>query len=114
MSYLCIQIQPDLAPGLSIDSVLSVAQKIAADKTLVDGIELCTGNDNGPYIDLLFNAVNRRSLWERLKRELYEGKSAGPLAQASIVTCEGERGWADYLLLFHFDPSIERDEIEEL
>ncbi len=36
------------------------------------------------------------------------------MARATIITCQGKRGWDDYLLLHHFDLSEPLDEISKL
>jgi hypothetical protein len=60
------------------------------------------GNDKGEYVNLYFATDDLKSLWESVRHTL----SAAPgLANATIVACEGENGWDDYLLLHHFDPS---------
>jgi hypothetical protein len=114
MAKLCIQIQPQLAPEMSIDRRLLAVKKIATNKTLFEEFEWSTGNDNGAYINLLFEANDHKSIWKLFRRELYEDSEIGiGLANSSIATCQGQRGWDDYLLLFHFDPTVKLDDIEE-
>ena len=43
-------------------------------------------------------------------RHRFLDSELGPqLASASIATCEGNRGWDDYLLLHHYDRTLDLD-----
>lgn len=60
----------------------------------------------GPcWIDVSFETTDIHSLWNQLKGDLQE------LLIASIVVCQGEHGWDNYLLLHHFDSTVELDKL---
>jgi hypothetical protein len=65
------------------------------------------GEDNGPYINIAFEATDPAGLWAAIRGQLLADPE---LAGATIVVCEGEHGWHDYLLLHHFDPTEPLDE----
>ena len=100
MKYLCIQLQPGLNASVDKDAAISILTK--------EGfcLEVNQGDDHGPYIDILINSNNLEGDWQKVKKALIEKK---PYAEASIVTCEGNDGWDDYLLLHHFNDETELD-----
>ena len=104
MSELCIQIQPNRAPALDMASVRGACDVLAAREAIVGGLTSFEGDDDGPYLNLIFETTDLPALWEMLRSRLFQDKIFGTLMnKASIVTCEGSRGWDDYLLLHHFD-----------
>jgi len=72
------------------------------------------GEDNGRYMNLAFKTSDRAKLWHLIEEKLYEHQQLGaPLRRASMTLCTGQDGWDDYLLLYHFDPQIELEDITE-
>ena len=55
------------------------------------------GAEDGGYWNLQFETADAVACWHALRPLL------GP-AEHLIVTCEGRRGWQDYLLLHHHEP----------
>ena len=73
-------------------------------------LELAAGEDDGPYVNYDFRTRDLARLWEVLQSQVFLDTTLGPqLANASIVTCEGIRGWDDYLLLHHYDRALDLD-----
>ena len=66
------------------------------------------GDDNGPYINVRFRSADVGAVWAAVREQL---RADPPLAQCSMACCEGDRGWDDYRLLHHFDPSVPLDEV---
>lgn len=108
MPALKVQVLPELAPKLDLDGVLALFSTAAE---LADAeLEIKPGNDDGPYIDYDFRTRELMRLWEVLQSQVFLDSRIGPaLARASIATCEGNRGWDDYLLLHHYDRSLVLD-----
>ena len=102
LKTLNIQIQPDRSSALDAGEAIRHLRALAADTTVSDG------NDDGRYVNVGFRANDLRGLWAVISTAITE--IAG-LSDAAIVTCEGESGWDDYLLLHHFDPSQPLDKI---
>lgn len=49
-------------------------------------------------------------LWEKLQQGLLSSDGLGEwLRKVSIIACEGEQSWDDYLLLSHPDPAEKLD-----
>ncbi len=63
---------------------------------VVDRVDMEFGADDGGYWNLLLEAADAVACWRQLRPLL------GP-ARHLIVTCEGRRGWEDFLLLHHHD-----------
>lgn len=112
MSTLCIQVQPGRAPAIDMARVCALCQSIAADKMLINSFVAVEGKDNGSYTDLMFETTELQTLWRLLQDALYKDEKIGSdLSKASMAMCEGKDGWNDYLLLYHFDLSLELDSL---
>jgi hypothetical protein len=110
MSTLCIQVQPNRAPDIDMARIRALGEGIASDKELVTRFAIVEGEDNGPYANLMFETTELQKLWRLLQDALYRDEEVGSaLSQASMAMCEGKDGWNDYLLLYHFDPSVKLD-----
>jgi hypothetical protein len=108
MPALTVQVQPERAPRLDLDGVLGIFSRAAemADAELT----VTEGGDDGPYINYDFLTSDLPRLWEVLQSQVYTDEELGPqLALASIATCQGSRGWDNYLLLHHYDRSVKLD-----
>lgn len=112
MSTLCIQVQPNRAPEIDIARVRALVEGVAENKELVSRFAVVEGEDKGPYSNLMFETTELKTLWGLLLDTLYKDKKVGSaLSQSSMAMCEGSDGWNDYLLLYHFDPSVKLDTI---
>ncbi len=90
---LQLQIQPDD----EFDEILILDYIKSGGFDLI--IEVTSGDDSGRYVN--FNCWTRddlKAVWNHL-RQLLEDKE---IADRSIVTCTGEHGWDDFLLLHTF------------
>ena len=108
MPALNVQVQPDLSPELDLAGVLALFTTAAE---LADAeLEVAAGEDDGLYVNYDFRTLDPARLWEVLQSQVFLDSKLGPrLARASIVTCEGNRGWDDYLLLHHYDRAFKLD-----
>ena len=95
MRQLHIQIQ--LARSLQ----LHVDEALARLSHLTEGA-CVTKEENGRYINIDYKTLELLKLWELVKDEL---RLVSGLAESTIVVCQGQHGWDDYLLLHHFDPT---------
>jgi hypothetical protein len=107
MKAIHVQLQPALSTDLDVPVAVSrltgVAERV---KALV---RVSEGFDNSPYTNVDFMTLDPRELWLRLQVEL---RTVPGMTMASIICCQGEHGWDDYLLLHHFDPSQPLDKLE--
>lgn len=102
MRSVCVQFQPDrLTAGEAL-----VRQ---AFRDALPDAEIEVGEDRGRYENIVFEVVSPREALSKL-RAVLDSPDVGLAARSScIVTCEGEHGWADYLLLHHDDPTVTPD-----
>ena len=45
-------------------------------------------------------------------KAILESGALARISRGAIITCQGKRGWDDYLLLHHFDPAEELDTLD--
>jgi len=105
MKTLQVQLQPDLAPDLDFPSFVSRLHGIG-DKA--GRVRVSEANDNGRYINVSFDSANIGNLWQQIREELCANVA---MSRCSVVCCEGDAGWDDYLLLHHFDPEQQLDNL---
>ena len=110
MRSLSIQVQPARSPGIDMPAIQAMFAAIATEKGLVEHHAFNHGVDDGPYFNFTFGTLDARTLWQRIRRDLYEDPGAGPhMRRASMAVCSEETGWDDYDLLYHFDPAVPVD-----
>jgi len=115
MRHLNLQFQPERAPKVEAARVREIVGALSKDRRVVAGYETSSGDDDGPYINFTFLAKNLPKLWARVKSEVLANSEIGAgLTEASIVVCEGDHGWDDYLLLHHFDRRLKLDDPDEV
>lgn len=105
-----IQIHPHRAPELDIANICAICNEIALEEAdIVSRFSFVEGHDGHAYLNLNFQTSDVRKLWKRLKTQLYDGAQSKALQRSSMAMCEGKYGWDDYLLLYHYDPNVDRD-----
>lgn len=111
MTTFCIQIQPDRAPGINLDRVRDLCKQLATDAKTVSRHGVVEGDDDGPYVNLMFEVIKTVEFWQAFEEKLYQDAVVGEgMKLASMATCTGELGWDDYLLLYHYDKGLELDD----
>lgn len=110
MRTLSIQLHPNRIESGDATHLLETLHRAATSASMrlvaQDG-----GDDDGPYVNLTFAASDHVTAWLRLRAILEDRDIGGQLASSTIVVCEGDDGWNDYLLLHHFDPSEKLDDV---
>lgn len=97
-----VQIQPNRCKDLNVDLAIERLRNLS------ENVKVSEGDDNGPYVNIDYQTDSLLNLWTSIRNELNKNIR---LAEAAMVICEGQRGYDDYLLLHHFDPSEELDEL---
>lgn len=111
MRHLNVQLQPDRATSLDLSKTRAAIEELARNHAIVAGFNTNEGDDHGRYTNFTFLANDPRILWDRIQAEVLGDPEIGSeVADCSIIVCEGEHGWEDYLLLHHFDPAQKLDE----
>ncbi len=111
MKTLNIQIQPSRCLAIESDTIVACFRKFSENNEYV--VELKTvENKAEDYINIFLSSLNLSKLWATLKEYIFSsGQLNSQVASALIVICEGDDGWNDYLLLYHFDKSEQTDDI---
>jgi hypothetical protein len=64
---------------------------------------------DGRYENFMFQAASPEDAMSKV-RVVLDSPDIGRAARSScIVTCQGEHGWDDYLLLYHYDRTVAVD-----
>lgn len=91
---------------MNLDFIRDAAAQLGP-TTLLQHFSTDEGVDEVPYVNLCFDTPALAEAWPMIYSRLFEDPGFGAyLKKASIVTCEGQRGWNDYLLLYHFDQTL--------
>lgn len=106
MKCLSIQIKPDRCVKENPPEVVSRLLCFCGQLACVTDIDVSKGES---HLNINCTTEDLATLWAHLKKGLYECDSV--LQNASIVVCEGESGWDDYLLLHHYDEDEELDSV---
>lgn len=115
MRSLSVQVQPDRSPGLDIRQLTATFEKIANQGSLVKHHEFDGDDEDGAYFNFTFETERAAELWRQIQASIYESAEYGVRTKcASIAVCSSEEGWDDYLLLFHFDATVEVDDVTSL
>lgn len=112
MKCLNVQLQPGLRScdagvhaddgTAHVDTIIAIATEQVPDAAF----DVQRGEDDGLYININFDTNDIVSLWDAIG----ELVTSDPLwASATIACCEGDNGWDDYLLLYHFDETEQLD-----
>lgn len=106
MKCLSIQLQPEIDLSHEAGELLELVRGIGRFP------EVDKGNDDGVYINMNFFTEDAPSLWSELRQKVLGHSDLGAwIKKVSIVVCEGDYGWDDYLLLHHFDENEKVDEL---
>lgn len=110
MRSLSVQVQPARSPGINMQRLDTAFEAIASDRYLVAHHKFDSGVDNVAYFNYTFGTQHARQLWESIQSHIFHNREFEPhMKCASMAMCSSEEGWDDYVLLFHFDPSVELD-----
>ena len=97
---LSVQLQRDLIPQIDVEVVVGRLNAIASRPPSVQ-----KGNaSNELHLNVTFVTEDAPGLWDKIASELcLFMEPPSQISRGIIVVCEGDHGWNDYLLLYHFD-----------
>src|SRR5208282_3473337 len=102
MRTICLQGQPNRAPGIGVNAVSMLMPRLSLPPE-IRGVSI----QRGPrhlLVSFLFTSQAVRRAWRMVHLHELAHRKRGPrLRRSSIVTCEGSRGWDNYLLLNRID-----------
>jgi hypothetical protein len=114
LAELRVQVHPDRVPTLDLALLRKEFEALASNEQSVTRFKIEEGEDQGRYMNLVFETVNKAQLWHIIHSRLFRHASLGePMSRASMVLCTGPTGWDDYLLLHHYDPAVQINELPE-
>jgi len=94
-----VQFQPDRVT----DDEACVREAL---REALPGADIDIGIEDGRYENFRFEAASPADALSKM-RAVFDSPKAGRAARAScIVTCQGDHGWDDYLLLHHYDRTL--------
>ena len=103
MRIVCIQFQPDRI-------MADEARVRRAFREALPDAKVEVGEDDGRYENIMFEVASPNAALSKVLVVL-DSPEVGRAARSScIVTCQGEHGWDDYLLLHHFDQTLVLDQ----
>ena len=105
MKCLVIQIIPHRDKRYSLDDFLVFTRSMGRYP------EVDLGENEG-HISLNYFTEDMQLLWQELQQKLFTDSTYGDwLKNVAIVGCEGEKGWDDARLLFHYDSNEQCDQL---
>jgi hypothetical protein len=108
-----VQFQPRRSGGLTPDIISELMLRIALN-TGVRAFSVERSPARNSYLNFLFTSATAARTWRALRRQVLNHRNLGERIRGStIVTCEGTRGWDNYLLLHHFHPKQRLDKLAE-
>ena len=72
-----------------------------------------SGEDDGRYWNILFESESPAAALARVSVVLASPTAGRAARRSCIVTCEGDHGWDDYLVVHHYDCTLVLDDVPE-
>lgn len=115
MKSLLIQIQPERAPGINLAGLTDSFRQLVMRIDLVQRHSFDNGHDDGAYYNFTFGTTKARELWLAIRESIFnDPRFSSHMADAAIAVCSGNDGWADYVLLCHWDTAVPVASLDDL
>ena len=102
-----LQIHTDAIPREALASLRRECESLATTFVGSLGVRFEEGEAEGKYLNVVFGSHAPQDLWPHIKAALYQSALHGQILRtASMALRTGEDGWNDYVLLYHFDPTV--------
>jgi hypothetical protein len=99
---ICFHVQPKRVSGIDAGSISRLMHRLALSPQVRE-FTIQRGPQDS-WVNFLFSSSAAGRAWRMLHlRALRHPRWGARLRRSAIVTCEGSRGWDNYLLLHHFD-----------
>jgi hypothetical protein len=106
MKKLTVQIQPEVASDFTPEQVISLLESLPIDTHSDTKVRIDRSDDAGTYINVNFKTSDLVKLWDLIRSAFRLDSSTAQSRPPVIIVCEGDDGWNDYRLLYHFDEGI--------
>ncbi|WP_295639784.1 hypothetical protein [uncultured Methylibium sp.] len=104
---VCIQVHADATSSYDLASLKTACESLAATLASALGVQFEEGDDGGRYLNIVFGSHAPEDLWPSINATLYQSAVHGPVLRSrSMALRTGSDGWNDYVLLYHFDPTV--------
>jgi hypothetical protein len=102
MRTICFHVQPKRVSGIDTGTISKLMLRLALSPQVRE-FTIHRGPKDS-WVNFLFSSPVVGRTWRMLhSRALTHSTWGSRLRRSAIVTCEGSRGWDNYLLLHHFD-----------
>ena len=108
MKTLSVQLLPDRLPNMDIQAIVRKLENLGSQATVQKSPSNSVADEN--YINVNFVTDDLSALWKAIESTLISS-STRPVSDGIIIVCEGDHGWDDYLLLYHFDKNEAIDKL---
>ena len=108
MKSLNIQLQRQPSVEIDVTPAVALLVETAQSHGSTVDVNVDEGAQIGPYANINIDSRDVANLWSAMRPVIVRDPI---LAACSIASCEGDCGWEDYLLLFHFDEKQPLDAI---
>ncbi|MCP5283777.1 MAG: hypothetical protein H6933_02645 [Burkholderiaceae bacterium] len=104
---LRLQIHTDEVSSQAIAALRTECEALAPRLAGALDLRFEEGEDEGKYLNIVFDSHSPQDLWPEIKAALYLSAAHGPtLRTKSMALRTGEDGWNDYVLLYHYDSTV--------
>lgn len=106
MKCISVQLQPDRNPSHEVSELIDLVRSIGLYP------EIDKSESSEKYINLNFFTEDFKGFWHDIESKVLAHKFLGSwVKDVSIIVCEGDQGWDNYLVLSHYDDHVNLDEL---
>lgn len=106
MKCISVQLHPARDRTYGLDDLLVLVRSIGRYP------EVDVDEDDPTSVTLNFFTEDLQRFWSEFQQGVLNDADLGSWARATvIVVCEGDQGWDNYLLLWHYDPQQRTDQL---
>ncbi len=98
MKCLSIQLHPDRDTSFRPEDLIQHLKSIGRYP------EIDIDQDKPQYVNLNLFTEDLNALSQQINTQVIDDEHLGPwVKNVSVIVCEGDQGWDDYILLWHYD-----------
>lgn len=106
MKCISVQFHPARDPRYDLDDLLALVRAIGRYP------EIDTDEGDDENINLNFFTEDIRHFWSDFEKGVLNDSELGDwVKNTTVIVCEGDEGWDNYLLLWHYDESEATDSL---
>lgn len=106
MKCVSVQIHPANDGSYEVDDLLALVRSIGRYP------EVDSDEGDSHSVNLNFFTEDLQRFWREFQEGVLNDAALGPwVRKTAIIVCEGDQGWDDYLLLWHYDQTHTADRL---